>query len=383
MKICFLTELFPPSMGGQQQRFGELARLLAMQGHQVTVLCIRDSTEAPAEEELANGVVVLRRPSLPGYQKPLGGWLPRSPLGMLRYALAARRLTRARAFDAIFLNQWPLLHILALSRRDRDRSVVDWCEIRHSRFFRLVQSVLPRLVAANTGVSAQVARHIRGFARDRVLVLPSGINGACYRMDAAGSRGGMLYVGRVTEHKNLPLLIETFEEMSRRGYQDGLTIAGDGPGLEAVRRRVASSPYRDRIELAGAVSDERKYDLLAGARLLMLTSQREGFPRVVAEAMASGLPVVTARYPQNGTVGVVEDYQCGLCAEPTAGALADAARTVLADWEAWSARSHRPAAGLEWSILVQQFEALLIETAMSAGKPGVAQQTEGVSCESW
>jgi glycosyltransferase involved in cell wall biosynthesis len=43
------------------------------------------------------------------------------------------------------------------------------------------------------------------------------------------------------------------------------------------------------------VSDERKYELLARTRLLMMTSQREGFPRVVAEAMASGVPVVTAR----------------------------------------------------------------------------------------
>jgi len=383
VRICFLTELFPPSVGGQQQRFAELANLLAMQGHQVTVMCIRDTTDAAAEETLANGVAVIRRPTLLHYNKPLRGLLPRAPLGMLRYALAARRLTQEQEFDAIFLNQWPLLHILALSRRDRARSTIDWCEIRHSSTFQLIQNLLPRLVAANTAVSTQVARHIRAVARGRVLVLPSGITGDCYRMNAPASRRGVLTIGRVTGHKNLPLLIDTFEELCRRGYQEKLTIAGDGPALEAVRRRVESSPCSSRIELAGLVSDDRKYQLLAEARLLMMTSQREGFPRVVAEAMASGLPVITARYPQNGTVGVVEEFGCGLCAEATANDLADAAQTILGDWETWSARSQQRAGSLEWSSLIQQFEALLSETAASARNSGLAQQTQGASCESW
>ena len=196
---------------------------------------------------------------------------------MVRYALAARRLADTQKFDAIFLNQWPLFHILALSRRDRKRAIIDWCEIRQSKTFQVVQNVLPKLVAANTAVSAQVARHIRAVARGRVLVLPSGITGACYRMDAAESRRGILYVGRITGHKNLSLLIDTFDELCRRGYTEPLTIAGDGPAFEAVRRRVESSANRARIELPGLVSDERKYELLAGARVLMMTSQRKAF----------------------------------------------------------------------------------------------------------
>jgi glycosyltransferase involved in cell wall biosynthesis len=383
VKIGFLTELFPPSVGGQQQRFAELANLLAMRGHQVTVMCIRDSAAAPVEETLPSGVSVIRRPTLQKYYKPLGGLLPRSPLGMLRYALAARRLTQAHRFDAIFLNQWPLLHILALSRRNRACSIVDWCEIRHGATFQIVQNLLPKRVAANTAVSSHVARHIRAVAPDRVLVLPSGITGTCYRIGAAAHRRGVLYIGRITGHKNLPLLIDAFEELCRRGYSEPLTIAGDGPAFETVRRRVDTSPYSARIELAGLVSDDRKSDLLASSRLLMLTSQREGFPRVVAEAMASGLPVVTARYPQNGTAGVVEEFECGLCAEPTPNDLADAAQVVLNDWDAWSARAHRRAASLEWSSLVQQFEALLSETAAASRDVSLSQQIQGASCESW
>lgn len=150
-----------------------------------------------------------------------------------------------------------------------------------------------------------------------------------------------------------------------------------------MRRRAESSANSARIELLGKVSDERKYELLAGARVLMMTSQREGFPRVVAEAMASGLPVVTARYPQNGTVGVVEEFDCGLCAEPAANDLADAAQSILSDWPNWSARAHLHAGSLEWSSLAQQFEALLIETAAMARDVSLLQPTPGASCKSW
>jgi glycosyltransferase involved in cell wall biosynthesis len=99
--------------------------------------------------------------------------------------------------------------------------------------------------------------------------------------------------------------------------------------------------------------------------------------------MASGLPVVTARYPQNGTVAVVEEFGCGLCAEPAANDLADAARSVLDDWANWSTRAHRHAGSLEWSSLAQQFEALLSETAAMARDVSLFHPTQGASCESW
>jgi glycosyltransferase involved in cell wall biosynthesis len=379
VKIGFLTELYPPSLGGQEQRFSELADHLALQGHQVTVICIRHSAQLATEERLSSGVSVIRRPTIRHYYKPLGGLVPRSPLGMVQYALASRRLTQIHDFDVIFLNQWPLLHILMLPRRYRACAIVDWCEIRHSSTFRVLQRILPKLVAGNTAVSTQVAQHIRFFARGPVLVLPSGITTAHYRMDPADHRHGLLYVGRITRHKNLPLLIGMFEELCCRGYAEPLMIAGEGPAFDAVRRRVQSSPFAPRIELLGRVSDGRKCDLLASARLLVVTSQREGFPRVVAEAMASGLPVITARYPQNGTVSVVEELQCGLCADPTPGSLANAAQVILSEWEAWSGRAHVQTRRLDWSYLARQFEAFLEETATAAQAASLPYETQGAS----
>ncbi|HET6608501.1 MAG TPA: glycosyltransferase family 4 protein [Rhodopila sp.] len=381
MNIGFFTELFPPSVGGQEQRFAALADLLASRGHRVTVACIRHPTDCAAEETLPSGVQVVRV-AVPGcYYKPRGGMLPRSPSGMMRFAVATRRLAQAGNFDAIFLNQWPLLHIPALCRRDRLRTVVDWCEIRRSLPFRIAQRLLPKVGYANTAVSTDVALTIRRSTPGRVLVLPSGVSVTTYRDRPAPERSGLLYVGRVTRHKNLGLLIETFEELCRRGGTEKLTIAGTGPDLEAIRRRADNSPFHPGIEVLGFVSDERKVELLSSAKVLMMTSQREGFPRVVAEAMASGLPIVTARYPQNGTVAVVQEFGSGLCANADPGALADAVEAVAADWQAWSARSREHAGTLDWSSLVLRLEALLQHTAAAAINPNFVHNLEGLPCE--
>lgn len=366
MNIGILTELFPPSIGGQEQRFAALADLLAERGHQVTVMCLGFPTNAPAEQVLPNGVVVLRRPRAPHYYKPLRGLLPRSPVDMVRYALAARRLTKARQFDALFLNQWPLCHILALPQRDRARAVVDWCEIRSGKLFGLLQRVLPTLTAGNTAVSTHVAERIRAESGAPVVVLPSGIDLAKYRTEPLQKRTGILCLGRIAAHKNLDLTISAFEELCSRGFDETLTIAGDGPHHAAVCRRVEASPVRGRIEVLGLVSDERKIELLAHARLLIITSKREGFPRVVAEALASGLPVITARYPQNGSVQVVEEFACGLCAEPNATDLADAAQTIMGDWQTWSTHCRQQAPQLDWSTLIRRLEALLHNTATTS-----------------
>jgi len=169
--------------------------------------------------------------------------------------------------------------------------------------------------------------------------------------------------------------------LCRRRRAEKLTIAGAGPDLDAVQRRAEASPFRSFIDILGFVNDEEKIELLASTKVLVLTSQREGFPRVVAEAMASGLPIVTAHYPQNGTVAVVQEFGIGLCAGPNPGDLADAVQAVNADWQTWSARSLLQAETLDWSSLVQRFEALLQQAAADASSGSSVLKPEGQSCE--
>ena len=374
MRIALLTELFPPSIGGQEVRFAELANALASRGHSVKVLCIEHLRDLPEQEQLASGVTVIRRPFVPNYRQVHGSFLPRSLKGMVAYAFAVRRLLREEKFDAVFLSQWPLLHALALPRHVRQRAVIDWCEIRGTRIYNLFQNLLPRIVAANTAVSNDVKQHIAQRSRGPVLMLPSGIARERYYSAPAGERAGLLYLGRIAHHKGVPMLIAAFEALCASGFTEDLTIAGGGPALPEVEALVKASPVASRIRLAGLVSEEEKLRLMAHAKVLVLPSQREGFPRVVAEAMASGLPTVTTRYPGNGTVTVVEEFGCGLCADPTAANVADAIRAVYADWAHFSEQSMRGAVKLDWSSVVIEFEQFLRQVLEQAPPPRTLEQ---------
>ena len=359
MRIALLTELFPPSIGGQEIRFAELANALALRGHSIQVLCVKHAIELPTSEQIKPGVNVLRRPFVKNYRLPQGSMLPRSLLGMIRFALSARKLLRSEAFDAVFVSQWPLLHVLALSAHDRQHTIIDWCEIRDTSLYRLFQNFLPRIVGANTAVSDDVRKHILLRSSGPVLLLPSGIARERYWAQESSKRSGVLYLGRIAHHKNVPMLVSAFNELCRRGSTENLIIAGTGPALDEVKAAIAASSFKERITLAGMVSEERKLELLSHSRMLVLPSQREGFPRVVAEAMASGLPTITTIYPGNGTVGVVESFDCGLCVKPDAGDLATAMETILADWDSFSARSSAGAVRLDWSSIVVEFEYFL------------------------
>jgi glycosyltransferase involved in cell wall biosynthesis len=355
MRFALLTELYPPSIGGQELFFAGLASALAARGHDVDVFCIGHAHGLRPVETI-EGIRVHRHPIAPGYTTPPHAWMRRRWSAILRYALWTRRELGTASFDAIVLNQWPLLHAALLPRALRQRAVLHWCEVRSDPFHAILQRLLPRAVALNAGVSDTVATAIERTSERPVFVLPGGLDIARYGEGTPLPRQNILALGRIAPHKNLERLIDAFEQLRARGYAGRLKIAGDGPAMGALRERAAHSPVGHAIDILGAVDEAAKLNLLASSALMMITSRREGFPRVVAEAMASGLPVVTSDDPGNGTRDIVAAAGCGLVAPAEPAALALAAEQILAAPEGFADAGRRYAAALDWSEIAAALE---------------------------
>lgn len=100
-----------------------------------------------------------------------------------------------------------------------------------------------------------------------------------------------LAIGRLVPQKNFALLIRAFARIA--GADDRLAILGDGPRRRALEKLAARLGVGDRVMLPGHV--EPVEDWFAGADMFVLSSDYEGLPAVVVEAMASGLPVLATR----------------------------------------------------------------------------------------
>jgi glycosyltransferase involved in cell wall biosynthesis len=368
LKVALVTELYPPSIGGQQTRFENLARGLTELGDSVTVLCI-DSEESSRSFEVRDGVTVIRAPRITRYERSGVLGIDRSAFGMLRFGARARKELKRREFDAIYFNQWPYLHIALATRRARRSAGIDWCEVRGGPIHGLFQRILPRTVAFNASVNEWVAGQIGAASGQEVQYLPSGVDSKQFWSAPADERRGILFLGRFVPNKNLPLLIEAYRQLRALGIDEPLRVAGDGPERPAVVAAIdrLDPAIRGDVALLGTVDDARKRELLATSRVLAVPSLREGFPNVVSEAAAAGLPVATTTAPRNGTSSVVARYGIGTTGSASPDGLADALKRALAQFDEFSARCTAAAEGLDWGILARQLHDTLEKQCVMRG----------------
>jgi glycosyltransferase involved in cell wall biosynthesis len=113
-----------------------------------------------------------------------------------------------------------------------------------------------------------------------------------YQLD----RGFVLYVGNIKPHKNLVRLIESYDQLRRRGFEDlKLLIIGDEISkLPALRRAVHTHKLHKHVRFLGYLPDETLAVLYRLAAVFVFPSLYEGFGLPPLEAMACGTPVVTS-----------------------------------------------------------------------------------------
>jgi exopolysaccharide biosynthesis WecB/TagA/CpsF family protein len=133
----------------------------------------------------------------------------------------------------------------------------------------------------------------------------------------AGSADGrtVCWVGRLEVPKDPLLALDAMEELSEAfpGEEWRLSLLGSGTLLDEVRERAAELSRRPnlRVDTPGRVAPADVARTMAASDLFLMTSHAgyEGYPRVLVEAMASGLPAVVTDGSDTG--GLVEDAVTG------------------------------------------------------------------------
>jgi glycosyltransferase involved in cell wall biosynthesis len=169
--------------------------------------------------------------------------------------------------------------------------------------------------------------------QQKSVIMSNPLNPAFLNKRYVGEREDVIVtVGRLDENKNQAMLIHAFSHITTEFPNLKLVIYGDGECKEKLEDLVRSKNLMDRVTLPGSISDVPEH--IYNARIFALTSNTEGMPNTIIEAMALGLPVISTDCPCGGPAELIEDGVNGLLVPVgDAFALADAFRKILVDTE--------------------------------------------------
>ncbi len=184
-------------------------------------------------------------------------------------------------------------------------------------------------------------------AERRSFVVPLGVDERLFENGAAGVERApvILFLSRLHPKKNVEVLIEAFQALRERAAGWRLVVAGDGEAayVESLKRLAARGP--SEVEFVGWLAGEEKRRAMREAALFVLPSSQENFGIVVAEAMATGTPVIVSETV--ALSGEVRRNAAGWVAPPGRNGLS----VVLAD--AMSSAAERARRGAAARLLAE------------------------------
>ena len=294
-----------------------------------------------------------------------GVWMFLSTLGTVR------RIRRTFDFDVIDAHYvYPDGFAAALLGRWFNKPVVISARGSDINLYAQMPMVRPLLrfalshaagiVAVSDALKSVMVR--LGVDADRIAVIPNGVDTqkfAPMSKEEARRRLGLnegtylLAVGNLTENKGFHLLIQALQLLRTRQHLTNLSllIVGDGPMRRELEQLAESLHVQEQVTFAGRVAHEQLHLWYSAADLFCLASAREGWPNVLMEAMACGLPIVATCV--GGVPEIVSSEAIGLM---TRRDHKDLAQTILQalqrPWRSEVLRQH--AASYSWTRVAHE-----------------------------
>jgi glycosyltransferase involved in cell wall biosynthesis len=162
-------------------------------------------------------------------------------------------------------------------------------------WLRLQGRFLDRIVGMASPMRDEIAS-LMGVAQDRIDIIPDpALSGerlhrllAIPRSCDRGPNMHFVAIGRLVPQKNFALLVNAFALGFRLG--DTLTIIGDGPERKRLEALVTRLALQQHVNFTGHLASPDA--ILEDADCLLLSSNYEGVPAVVLEAIAAGIPAI-------------------------------------------------------------------------------------------
>lgn len=379
MKIGMVSPYAWDIPGGVQAHIRDLANFFLSKGHEVSVLAPAVSNENVSDDF----VVSAGKP----VAIPYNGAVARVLFGPLA-ASRVRQWISKNDFDVLHLHEpaIPSLSLLACAIGEGPMVGTFHAAAPKQKVAFAITPLLEPIIEklrARIAVSEVARETLTTHLETDALVIPNGIEANFFRSALPSSSWHrdftIGFIGRFGEpRKGLKILLDALPDIVRAEPNARLLIAGPGEGLEVMQS--VSPNLRNRIEFLGRLTDEEKASFFKSVSVYVAPNTGgESFGIILAEAMASGTPIVASNLP--AFVQVLNDGRNGAIFEN--GDSKDLSRAVIAlahDEEMRKKLSHNAESGatrFDWETVGPEIMNVYLHAIGSGEKVSVGSEQRG------
>lgn len=310
--------------GGAERVVMLLTRHWRAQGHEIHIISF-DAPDAPVYFDIPEGVA-LHRLDIIG--RGLG------PLRVARRLMALRRVLAEIEPDTLisFLTKNNVLALLSTWRRPIHTIVCERNNPMRQKASRVWNMLVNRLYPLADAIVMQTRASLvclPAGVEGAVAVIPNPIEAPKGQPAPESAAKTLVAVGRLVPQKGFDMLIDAFSDVQSDFPDWQLKIFGSGPLQDRLTAQISAHGCGERIFLAGQTDAPGGW--VNEAHAFVLSSRFEGFPNVLGEAMATGLPVLSFDCPFGPAEMITNGVDGLLVPEGDVESLADAMRRMLSD----------------------------------------------------
>lgn len=180
-----------------------------------------------------------------------------------------------------------------------------------SKFFQILMNYLYPKADGIVFQTEDARSYFKESIIKKSIIIPNPINLDFVVQPFQGKRKKeIVNVARLEEQKNQKLLISAFNSVLKKHPAYKLTIYGEGKLRKELENLIKKLDLNQNVFLAG-VSNQIKEDIYK-ARMFVLSSNYEGMPNALMEAMALGLPVISTDCPCGGPKFLIQNNENGI-----------------------------------------------------------------------
>lgn len=310
MRIGFLISDL--NAGGAERATSSLANYFSKHGHDVEIITFKDIYSF---YPLNNEVRHLRL----GFDEIALSLSVKRIFGALKRMLKIRSFVKARKLDVLigmsFSMTW---YTVVATKFTKTKSVGternNPYKYKATKINSFLRKFFYKLCDGYIFQTKKASLFFTDKLKERDVIIPNAIfNETVYELTPPAERENIICaVGRLNIQKRFDILIDAFSSIQDKIPDHKLIIFGEGELRKELEERISSYSLENRIFLPG--TDNQAVKVVNRSDVFVLSSDLEGMPNVLMEAMAMGVPCVSTRCDM-GPEELIENGENGILVE--------------------------------------------------------------------